>query len=187
MLYIGNYFLNMDEMRVNAEYILAFLSQRGWTRNAVCGMLGNMQSESTINPGIWQSLDFGNTSGGFGLVQWTPASKYLDWASLNGYVYHDMDANLNRILYEVENNIQYYNDNQSFAQFTHSLASAYDLAVDFLHHYERPAEYHDVQRGTQAVYWYDVLTGLPPWTPPSDEEMMLIIGSRRLSHRRRSL
>lgn len=47
-------------------------------------MLGNMETESTINPGIWQSLNSGNASGGFGLTQWTPATKYINWANNNG-------------------------------------------------------------------------------------------------------
>ena len=42
--------LNQAQMEINATYIWSALSQQGWTLNAVAGMLGNMQSESTINP-----------------------------------------------------------------------------------------------------------------------------------------
>lgn len=53
--YYGNTYdssnpLNMEQMKLNATYIANALRQRGWTLNAICGMLGNMQSESTINP-----------------------------------------------------------------------------------------------------------------------------------------
>lgn len=42
--------LTMAQMQVNALYLYSALSNAGWTLNAICGMLGNMQSESAINP-----------------------------------------------------------------------------------------------------------------------------------------
>lgn len=42
--------LTRSQMEVNATYIWAYLRSQGWTMNAVAGMLGNMQSESSINP-----------------------------------------------------------------------------------------------------------------------------------------
>ena len=42
--------LTMEQMKVNAIYIWNYLREQGWTLNAVAGMLGNMQSESAINP-----------------------------------------------------------------------------------------------------------------------------------------
>ena len=42
--------LNMEQMKINATYIWNALSSQGWTLNAVAGILGNMQSESAINP-----------------------------------------------------------------------------------------------------------------------------------------
>ncbi len=42
--------LTMEQMEVNARYIWAYLQTQGWTLNAVAGILGNMQSESSINP-----------------------------------------------------------------------------------------------------------------------------------------
>ena len=49
----SNAYLTVAQMTGNAQYILNYLMARGWTKEAVCAMLGNMQSESTINPGIW--------------------------------------------------------------------------------------------------------------------------------------
>ena len=60
-----------------------YLRAKGWTKNAVCGMLGNMQSESTISPGRWQDGDAGNMNLGVGLTQWTKATKLYDWAAKN--------------------------------------------------------------------------------------------------------
>ena len=42
--------LNQSQMEVNATYLYNALTSRGWTLNAVAGVLGNMQSESSINP-----------------------------------------------------------------------------------------------------------------------------------------
>lgn len=39
-----------SQMEVNATYIWSYLYNEGWTKEAVAGMLGNMQSESAINP-----------------------------------------------------------------------------------------------------------------------------------------
>ena len=45
----GNRFLSWEEMQVNAVYIRDYLIEDGWSLNSIAGMLGNMQSESTIN------------------------------------------------------------------------------------------------------------------------------------------
>lgn len=42
--------LSLSQMQLNAIYIWAYLQNEGWTLNAVAGILGNMQSESAINP-----------------------------------------------------------------------------------------------------------------------------------------
>jgi hypothetical protein len=162
MVYSGNRFLTTSEMQVNAQYILNYLTSKGWTKEAVCGMLGNMQSESTINPDIWQGLDSGNYSGGFGIVQWTPATKYIDWAKARGYDYKTMDSNLKRILYEVDHNIQWFDDTGTgwtFQQFTQSTLTARELGMKFINAYENPADPNQPIRGDQADYWFNTLDG----------------------------
>lgn len=148
-------------MTSNAHYILKYLRARGWTKNAVCGMLGNMETESTINPGIWQRLQENNMNGGFGLVQWTPASNFINWANENGLHYLNIDSQLMRILYEVENKIQWYSTSNypmSFANFTKSTKSPSYLAAAFVYNYERPRSYSTLStRQAQADYWYNNL------------------------------
>jgi murein DD-endopeptidase MepM/ murein hydrolase activator NlpD len=162
MVYAENRFLNMEEMTVNADYILSFLLDRGWTKNSVSGMLGNMETESTINPGIWQNLDSGNMSMGYGLVQWTPASKYIDWANANSLSYENIDSQLARIEYEIVNGLQWISTGDyplSFQEFKISTESPEYLAQAFLRNYERPADQTQPNRSTQARYWFDTLTG----------------------------
>ena len=164
--------LTEEQMKVNAKYIYSYLKSEGWTLNAIAGMLGNMQAESTINPGRWESEDIFNYSKGFGLVQWTPATKLLYWSF--DLLYEDpstMDCNLHRILYEVENNLQWIattNYNLSFKEFTTSTNSVDYLSKAFLLNYERPADQSEnVQnyRASLSTNWYTYLLSLEPNNP----------------------
>jgi hypothetical protein len=187
MVYSANRFLSLTEMKVNAEHILGYLGSRGWTRNSICGMLGNMQSESTINPGIWQGLNsydstpYVTVSGqGYGLVQWTPFNKYTIWARDNGLTYSDMNAQLQRIEYEIANGLQWISTSSypmSFQQFKVSTETPEYLAQAFIRNYERPADQNQPNRSTQARYWWDNLSGSgiidpnePTDPPPTGDE-----------------
>lgn len=168
MYYTGNRYLSISEMKVNATYIYNYYLQKGWTAFAICGMLGNMQRESTINPGIWQSLDEGNTSLGYGLVQWTPATNYTNWCDSRGLEYSKMESNLARIDYELANGLQWIETSKypiSFSEFTTSTLSPSVLAEIFLLNYERAGVAALEERQTNANYWYNYLTGN---TPPDD-------------------
>lgn len=180
-----NGYLNTAEQTENAEYILSYLSNQGYTKNAICGVLGNIQSESTINPCIWEGLhsyDYDPYSyhmSGYGLVQWTPFNKYTKWARDKGWSYKSIMAQCERIIYEVDNNIQWINSldpqNRSFKEFMQSTDSPYDLAMAFIQAYERPKNPDQPNRGTQANYWFETLTGgviidpTPPDKPIEDE------------------
>lgn len=168
--YSGNRYLTAAEMQVNARYIYQYLSNKGWTLNAIAGLLGNVEAESTINPGIWQSLNEGNTSGGYGLTQWTPASKYISWCSQNKLEKSEMDSALKRIEYELERGEQFYKTddyNITFAEFAHSTETPFWLACAFAWNYERSAvvlygteaekEALKQKRGGLAEKWYNYL------------------------------
>ena len=63
--------LEPEERRANAEYIYRYLRyEEGWTKNAICGLLGNIHHESWFNPGVWQSLN--NPELGYGIIQLSP-------------------------------------------------------------------------------------------------------------------
>lgn len=167
-LTISNAYLTTAQMTGNAQYIVDYLLPRGWTKNALAGLLGNMQRESNINPGLWQSLKYGNMSGGYGLVQWTPATNYINWANGNGYPWGDsysnptlyMNGQLERILWELANNQQWIATsafNFSFSTFTKSTASPEYLAEAFLKNYERAGTEALGERQTAARYWFDNL------------------------------
>lgn len=161
MTHSSNTYLTPQQMKDNAQFILDYLMVKGWSANAIFGMLGNMQTESTINPGIFQNLDFGNMTDGFGLVQWTPATKYIEWAESQGYLnyegYGKLIPQLERLEYERQNNIQWIHSSISFTEFSRSNDTPYNLAMLFITAYERPAEPNQPLRGQQAEYWANVL------------------------------
>lgn len=157
----NNTFLTLEEMTENAQYIFDTFTGRGWSANAICGMLGNMQTESTINPGLWQDRQQGNMSGGFGLVQWTPASKFTTWADSRGYTWGDINGQIERIQEEVNTNTQWIATSafpMSFYEFTQSTDTPYNLAMAFIANYERPENPNQPIRGEQAEYWASVLS-----------------------------
>lgn len=164
----GNRYLSRSEMQTNARYIYSYLSAKGWTLNAIAGMLGNMETESTINPAIWQSLKEGNTSGGFGLTQWTPATKLIEWCESKNKDYKNINSQLERILWELENGEQYYKTDsypETFREFSKSTKSPEYLALAFLYNYERAGSPVPSERQTQARYWYDYLSDYTPDIP----------------------
>ena len=164
-----------EQMSLNAKYIYSYLTKEGWTINAISALLGNMQAESSINPGRWQSDRVGGDpyAHGYGMVQWTPYTKYTEWCSSQGYSDpSEMDSNLARIMYEVKNNIQWIGTGSyygmSFKEFSESTQSVRSLAIGFLLCYERPADQSvDVQnyRASLAEAWYTYLTGVTPVDP----------------------
>lgn len=154
--------LTSSQQKVNATYIYTYFKNKGWTTNAIAGMLGNMQAESALNPGRWQSEDVGNTLGGYGLCQWTPASNYINWC--NGKDASAMDNNLDRIIYELNNHIQYYpttNYPETFSEFTTSTKSPSYLAMAFLKNYERAGVEVAATRQAFAENWFSYLNGKP--------------------------
>lgn len=164
--------LTMTEMKNNAQLVANFFIKKGWTKYSIAGMLGNIQEESSINPGRWQSdwIATPNTNTGFGLVQWTPPSKMVNWAGSRNWKTGDVQCD--RIEYEKENNIQWFANPSrpdlpyiSFKEFTR-LKDEKQSAQYFLAFYEHPANPNQPNRSTNASYWLSVLD----WTGAGDGE-----------------
>lgn len=184
--YYGSYWgeskaLTQSQMEKNAAYIRSYLTNEGWTLEAISGVLGNMQHESSINPGRWEGDSVGSGPG-YGLVQWTPYTNYTNWCTSQGLSDpSEMDNALSRIIYELENGLQYYKNNYpyTFREFVKSTDSPYTLACAFAFDYERSwvalygteAEKEALRqlRGGSAESWYTFLTGQTP-TPPNPDD-----------------
>lgn len=72
----GGYALGSSESNGNIDEIWSILNSYGYTMEAAAGVLGNMHAESGINPWRWQGDTYGMNRG-YGLVQFTPASGYI--------------------------------------------------------------------------------------------------------------
>jgi hypothetical protein len=167
----GNFRLTPSQMSNNAQYILGYIvTNGGWTREATCAMLGNMEAESGINPGCWEGWSSTHTSANsFGLVQWDPSTNYTNWAASNGYANDSIIGQCERILYEYRNpSVQWISNKVSpsvsfatFAQATGNL-NGKTLAEIFARCYERPNDAtninnHYTDRANNANYWYNEL------------------------------
>lgn len=155
-----------EESKKNWLAFWQFFKARGWTANAVAGILGNSYFESTVNPNRWEGdVPFAQpvASRGYGLVQWTPWTKIIDWLKEKGY-YPDVSkfgiGECERIQWEMENNQQWIATStypESFRDFSVSTKDPYTLAIEFLANYERPADPNQPQRGTKAREIYDYI------------------------------
>lgn len=158
--------LTEEESKNNWLAFWQFFKSKGWTANAVSGILGNSYYESTVNPNRWEGdIPFAEpvASRGYGLVQWTPWTKIIDWLKEKGY-YPDVSkfgqGECERIQWEMENNQQWIATTtypESFREFSVSTKDPYTLAIEFLANYERPADPNQPQRGTKAREIYDYI------------------------------
>ena len=168
--------LTQAEMEGNATMAANYFTNQNWTLNAICAMLGNMQAESGINPGIWEN--FVPYSTGYGLTQWTPYTKLSDWADAEGLPWlDDGTTQCKRIDYESVNNLQWsYNLELglappiTFLQFSTSHLDLNTLSNYFLWFYEHPADpgpATQAARQANAQAWWTFFGGgatqLPLW------------------------
>lgn len=83
--------LTDDQKKMNATYIYNYFSNLGWSPQAICGMLGNIQIESGINPGAWNT--WRNEQEAYGLFQCRPGQDYLKYAGLKADKANEMAEN----------------------------------------------------------------------------------------------
>ena len=72
----GGYTISSFEGSNNIIEAYNYLSQYGYTKEAVAGMMGNVAAESGLNPWRWENNTV-NYNKGYGLFQFTPASGYI--------------------------------------------------------------------------------------------------------------
>lgn len=176
--------LTSVQMAKNAKYICDWLmTEQNFTKNAACGVLGNMQVESHINPGIWEVM--ADTNFGYGLVQWTKATQFLDWAvgksilqsaspsTVNALAFDDperlMDAELECLIWDCTKSPSEFGNPDDYGYTNHtgititfsaykaSTRDAGTLAKVFQDHYERGDSSSLATRATYANNWYKQL------------------------------
>jgi len=145
--------LSEEQSLNNAQLVVNHFIGSDWSRESLSAMLGNMRHESSVNPNMYEYGYEWEEDRGFGLVQWTPRSKYWDWAVSNGLDPYSGNSQLARINYEVDNNIQYIpNGHQrrygngdkydfTFAEYRSNSVgeSLHNLVEAFMWNYEGPS------------------------------------------------
>ena len=159
----GNYFLSEAEKTDNARLIYKILADYGWSKNAICATLGNLEQESTLNPGIKQTY-----GSGFGLAQWTPGTHYTNWAAKNGYPNDSIEGQLYFLNWTMrpdcpwESKMWYRTTlfPLSYEEFISSDAAVAYLTEAFMREYERPGIPHLDRRVAYAEKWLAYFSGL---------------------------
>lgn len=77
---IGSTVYFSSEGKDNIDMMYSLLSSRGWTLEAISGVIGNICVEGLLNPWQWQYGEEAYTgpTKGYGLVQFTPAYGYTN-------------------------------------------------------------------------------------------------------------
>lgn len=167
-------YLNDADMKSNASIIWDYFRQKlGWNVNSVAALLGNMQGESTLNPGLIE-VGGGTTSAGagHGLVQWTPATdlyKVLDVLYRGHEDWYDGNKQLGVIYAEYQESVgeahrgiepQWYKTTKypcdfrqwAFNQLNYDLEK---LTYAFASNYLRPAVAEQPQRVEYTRKWLE--------------------------------
>lgn len=164
--------MTQAEMEQNVDEIYAQLYGYGWTINAICGLLGNIQVESLINPAQTQiGYPIGTERGGYGLVQWTPASKIKNWLRANNHSIESGYWQVYAINYQPEG-VEWISTSQfpeTYDEFKFSEETVAYLTECFLKNYERAGTEALQRRIDCAENWYEYITGTHP-DPPEPPE-----------------
>ena len=164
--------LTQSQMEDNVDEIYAQLySNYTWTVNAICGVLGNMQYESQLNPAQTEhGYPTGSMRHGYGLVQWTPASKIKNWLRENNHSIYSGYWQVYYLANEYSTEwISTPNYPESFQEFAHSGQSVDYLTHCFFENYERGKWNND--RVEMAEDWYRYIMGTdPPQPSPTPPE-----------------
>lgn len=150
----------------NANVIKDYFLAQGWTINAIAGLCGNIQQESTFNPAL-QEVAAGE-NGGHGLVQWTPPTdlfhvmdvlygSHVDWTDGQkqlSVIYAEYQQSTGIKNWGIEP--QWYprhGYNLTWREWSQSTADAGYLAMAFQEEYERPYVIHP-EREAFGQRWY---------------------------------
>ena len=170
---VAKYF-STSQMQNNATEFYIYFINYGATLEAICGMLGNIQKESTLNPGIKQGSSI---SLGWGLIQWSPSTVLTNWCKTYGYNWYDGAAQCDRISCEGEGTkgasgywLPTYEYPYSWSEFL-ALTDVAEATKAYLYERERAGIEALDLRLQYANEWYSYFTGSPlppaPPTPPT--------------------
>ena len=152
------------------------------TLEAICGILGNLQQESELNPGQMEGYQGGNPDYGYGLIQWTPElsglpNPLLQWCTYKGYTWYDGNSQCEMINAEgyfvnptpgaIEEKCWYPTTNYPYTWDEFKQITNVEEAVKaYLYERERAGIAALSQRIANANQWYSYLSGIiTPFVP----------------------
>lgn len=161
-------YLTQAQMENNAVEFNAYFAGK-YTLESICGMLGNVQRESTLNPALKERV---SVSSGWGLIQWTPSSNLTDYASAQGKDWKD--GNLQCQLINAEVLEGYGNQWIPTKSYPYSglefsqLKDVEEAVKAYCFERERAGVVALDERIQNGKNWYQYLSGTPvPPTPPT--------------------
>ena len=157
------YYYDHYELLNNAQNVKDYLEAQGFSPPAIVGILANMEHESYVNPGQQQHGYHGDPSSGYGLVQWTPGTKIINYAnSVNGDWY-DGDIQMDFLM---------INGPQSWGSAYNVSWNEYKELTDV--YYAVEVFFWNFERGTwdnvmysYADFYYNYFYGTMPPQPPT--------------------
>lgn len=147
----------------NAKEVYNSLKLHGFSHEACIGVLANMEHESYINPGQQEHGYSGSTSRGYGLVQWTPGTKVIDFAESTGANWYDGVMQMDFFYINVpESWIKTTSYPYTYDDFK-NLDNIYTATRTFFYNFERGTYHTDMDK--YAKYWNDYFEDEPTPTP----------------------
>ena len=180
----SNSYLTQSQMENNAVIIINYYRGLGINDNTIAAILGNMETESTLNPIL---NEVGGS--GYGLVQWTPKQVLIDHVATLGLSdYTSGDTQIAVIPHEVRNetNVEEWYSSVAFISNYYNSGATFDmvgitginflnntmnwtadkLAILFMAAYERPSydpnTNHYEDRQSNALKWLQFMGGVTP-------------------------
>lgn len=164
------YYLSYEQALTNAEIVFATFNSSGlgFTKEAICGILGNMWGESHVNPNMSEAGGGTTPAGaGAGLVQWTPATeltKHMGSSDSWNDGYFQMSVLIQELSPpNINNGGSSYGQWYDVGQWTYSrFVTSTDVAWStecFMRCYERPGVLRLAQRIEYANKFYRDITG----------------------------
>lgn len=162
--------LTPEETQANAVEFYNYFKAT-MTLQAICGILGNIQQESQLNPGQLEGGKGGSLDYGYGLIQWTPGSGLVNWANQHGYDWRDGNAQCELISDEGQDSSIFYPSvthpeyRYTWSEFC-SLTNVEQAVKAYLYERERAGVEALSNRIQYGYDWYTYLSGIiVPFTP----------------------
>lgn len=178
-------YLTKAQMENNAVEFTAYFAGR-YTLESICGMLGNVQRESTLNPALKETVSI---SSGWGLIQWTPSANLTDYANAQGRDWKDGNLQCQLINAEVLEGYggqwkptkSYPYSGLEFSQLT----NVEEAVKAYCFERERAGVLALDERIQNGRNWYEYLSGTPlppaplPPTPLTKRHLPIYMMMRR--------